>query len=142
MTIEKKILDRFQHLIDLDAELTKSRKQGGGDVYNPPYDYVDKEKATQWGISCLHILPQVFGDKSDQYVRFNEEFPKLSHNTNYYVVKRALGILKAAKDDFESGFLFDTHVLIQAEVFEDFLEQAEHLLKKGYFGPAAVVAGS
>jgi hypothetical protein len=31
--------------------------------------------------------------------------------------------------------------LIEAEVFGDFLEQAEHLLKNGYYGPAAVITG-
>ena len=32
--------------------------------------------------------------------------------------------------------------MIEAEVFDDFLEQATHLLDSGYYQPAAVVAGS
>lgn len=31
--------------------------------------------------------------------------------------------------------------LVEAEVFDDFLEQAQQLLEKGYHAPAAVVAG-
>ncbi len=54
----------------------------------------------------------------------------------------ALGILKAAHDDYEHGYLFEVRTLITAEVFDDFREQAEHLLANGYAGPAAVVAGS
>jgi len=50
--------------------------------------------------------------------------------------------LRAAKDDYEQGFLFDTRSLIEAEVFDDFLDQAEHLLNAGYYQPAAVVIGS
>lgn len=50
--------------------------------------------------------------------------------------------MKGAKDDYEHGYLFETRRLIEAEVFDDFLEQAEHLHTRGYHGPAAVIAGS
>jgi hypothetical protein len=60
----------------------------------------------------------------------------------YGAVTQALGVLRAAKDDYEQGFLFDTRVLIEAEVFDKFLEQGEHLLNAGYHQPAAVVVGS
>jgi hypothetical protein len=53
-----------------------------------------------------------------------------------------LNLLGRANDDYEQGFLFDTRTLIEAEVFDDFLEQAEHLLNSGYYQPAAVVIGS
>ena len=32
--------------------------------------------------------------------------------------------------------------MIEAEVFDDFLEQAEHLLSQGYFTASTVIAGS
>jgi len=143
MNIDQKIIDRFQKLIDFESEIMKTRVQGGGeDMYDPPYDFVSKEQAHQWGVSCLHIIKRVFGETSDHYTKFNVEFPNFSNNENYYHIKRALGILKAAKDDFENGYLFETQVLIQAEVFDDFLEQAEHLLSNGYHEPAAVIAGA
>jgi len=56
--------------------------------------------------------------------------------------KAAMGIVRAAKDDYEQDMLFSTRVLIEAEVFSDFLEQADHLLQRNYQGPAAVVAGA
>jgi hypothetical protein len=49
--------------------------------------------------------------------------------------------MKAGKEDFEHGYLFDTRALIQAEVFDSFLEQAAHLLEFGYYVPAAVIVG-
>ena len=140
MKIDQKIVNRIQELIDRHAEVTKTRKQGGGqNMYNPPYDLVDNEMVNQWGVSCLHILKRVFGETSDHYTKFADLFPKLA---NYSRFKEALGILKAAKEDYESGYLFDTRVLIQAEVFDDFLEQAEQLFANGYHGPAAMVAGA
>ena len=106
MNIEQKIIDRFQQLIDFEAEMMKTRSHGGGeDMFNPPYDFVSKEQAYQWGVSCLHIIKRVFSVGSDHYAKFNAEFPNFSNNENYYHVKRALGILKAAKDDFENGYL-------------------------------------
>ena len=98
--------------------------------------------AHQWGVSCLHTFKRVFGDNSDHYSKFNALFPSFPQRLNYSTIKLALGILKAAKDDFENDRLFQTRILIEAEVFDDFLEQAEHLLKSGYYAPAAVIAGS
>ena len=57
-------------------------------------------------------------------------------------VSKALGILKASKDDYENGLLFNVRTLIAAEVFDDFLEQADYLLESGYYQPSAVIAGS
>ncbi len=53
----------------------------------------------------------------------------------------SISIFKAAKSDYENCYLFDTRTLIEAEVFDDFLEQAEELFKKGYYQASAVIAG-
>ena len=80
----------------------------------------------------------MFSRDSDHYIQFNNIFPKFN---DFTPVKRGLGILRADKDDYENGYLFDTKTLIEAEVFDEFLEQAEELFKKGYYQPAAVIAG-
>ncbi|MDQ3712683.1 MAG: HEPN domain-containing protein, partial [Acidobacteriota bacterium] len=66
---------------------------------------------------------------------------KFSLEENREEVKKALAILHAAKDDYENGYLFDTRTLIEAEVFDEFLEQAEELFKKDYYQASAVIAG-
>jgi hypothetical protein len=81
----------------------------------------------------------VFGKESDHYQRFAALYPKLSRRAGTH---EALGILKAAKVDYENGYLFQVRSLIEAEVFDDFLDQANYLLQSGYIGPAAVLAGS
>ncbi len=48
--------------------------------------------------------------------------------------------MKAAKAEYAGGYLFNTELLITADVFGHFLEQADHLLQKNYKGPAAVIA--
>ncbi|MCJ7649689.1 MAG: DUF4145 domain-containing protein [Candidatus Lokiarchaeota archaeon] len=51
------------------------------------------------------------------------------------------GILKALRNDYENGYLQRIHELIHADIFSDFLEMADYLIKEGYKDPAAVIAG-
>jgi len=52
------------------------------------------------------------------------------------------GILQAIKADYNAGYLQKVEDLIQADVFENFLEMADELLLKKYKDSAAVVAGA
>lgn len=61
----------------------------------------------------------------------------LSDVSDYYA-----GLLKALKADYVGGFLESVVSLIQADVFNDFLEMALHLFEQGYKDPAAVITGS
>lgn len=141
MNIDQKIIDRFDQLIEAGSTQvlkTRSSRSGEGFVYIGD-DAINPEKSSQWGISCLNLLSRVFGIESDHYVKFNALFSKFN---NYTPVLTAQGILKGAREDYASGFLFETRALIQAEVFDDFLDQAKHLFDNRYHAPAAVVAGS
>ena len=140
MNIDQKIIDRLEELIKSGEEVlqTNYSRSGGGINYIGDRG-VNSQMSHQWGISCLNILGRVFGKESDHYQKFDRLFPKFH---DYTPVRKAMGILNAAKDDYENGYLFETRALIEAEVFGDFLEQAEHLLNSGYYQPAAVIAGS
>jgi hypothetical protein len=140
MKIDQKILDRLNELIAAGERVSASRydRSSSGVLWLGDLG-VDFAMATQWGTSCLSILSRVFGVDSDYYKKFNilyEEFHDLGP------VNKGLGIIRSAKDDFEHDYLFNTRVLIEAEVFDDFLEQADYLLSAGYFQSAAVIAGS
>jgi hypothetical protein len=56
-------------------------------------------------------------------------------------VEQAFGVLLAAQQDYEKDALFDVKRSVEADVFNDFLEQAEHLFDLGYYQPAAVISG-
>jgi hypothetical protein len=62
--------------------------------------------------------------------------------SNYETFKGLEAVFLAAKEDFEGGLLQSLKHLVQAEVFESELEQAEELLKAGYQVAAAVIAGT
>lgn len=155
MKIEQKIINRLQKLIEFEAQIEKTRVQGEATVktrmtdffapliheHTPAYDYVDSELANQWGVSCLQVIKTISGQESDYYIKFDKLFLLFFSTTNYPAVKTALGIIKAIKFDYENGYLFKSRTLIEAEVFDEFLEQAEELFKKGYYQAAAVITG-
>lgn len=140
MNIDEKIIGRFEQLIETGKQVLQTRydRSSGGVVYLGD-DGVNRELSSEWGISCLNLLGRVFGSNGDHYTKFNSLFPKFH---DYSPVLSAQGILKGAKADYENGYLFDTRSLIQAEVFDHFLDQAKHLFDNGYHEPAAVIAGS
>jgi hypothetical protein len=142
MKIDETILTRLNELIKRGESVLRTCKSGSGSSGGVSWigkSIVNPQMSYEWGTSCLNLLSRVFGKDSEHYKLFHQT----SDNLEYlgHVVK-AQGILRAAKDDYENDYLFDTRALIEAEVFSDFLEQAEHLLNQGYFTASAVIAGS
>ncbi len=56
-------------------------------------------------------------------------------------VVQLYGILEALRKDYADGFLRGFNELIDADLFEDILEQADYLRTQGYVRASAVVAG-
>ena len=50
--------------------------------------------------------------------------------------------LRAVKEDIEGGYLQKIRSLLEAEVFSDFLDMAQHLHDTGYRPPSAFLAGA
>ncbi len=63
-------------------------------------------------------------------------------STNCRHISDVVGIFKAVEHDVKSGMLTNFRNLIQAEIFADFLEMAEHLLREGFKDAAAVLLGA
>jgi hypothetical protein len=61
--------------------------------------------------------------------------------TDYSVVPLLGGIIQSLKTAYESGYLHQVEELIHADLFSDFLEMGEYLLKDGFKDPAAVIIG-
>lgn len=135
MKIDERIIERCQKLIEKGEAVRSTRRRPPANVASD--DYVDAEPFHEWRVSALSFLRQVFGEGSDYYRNFGRvEHPYL-HNAI-----EGIAILKAAKNEFEAGFFASARKLIAAEVFDDFVEQAEHLLASGFKDPAAVLIGA
>lgn len=136
MKIEQKVIDRLTELVERGDVIRKSYKGYPNDAYS--FDHV---AAIQWKVNCLSFLARIFDEENIYSKQFENHFDINSQNSIVFFGK-VVSVVKAAKEDYENGYLFDTRALIEAEVFDDFLEQSEHLLNQGYFTAAAVIAGS
>lgn len=140
MSLDQKIIERFDKLIeDGNIVINTGRIRSTSEIAYWGDNSGYSQLSHQWGVSCLSLLGRVLGKDGDHYRKFDGLFDKFE---DYTPAKNALGILKGAKEDYEGGYLFRTRTLIEAEVFDEFLEQAEHLLAVKYYGPAAVIGGS
>jgi len=127
-------IKRVNELIDKSQLLLRTRetyKYSGG-------EYVDKAGFTDFRTSCLSFILHVFGENTPHFKEFDSKVKSADPDD----VERGIGILLAAKEELEGGWLTTTKGLLSAEIFSDFLEMAEYLLSEGYKDAAAVIAGS
>jgi hypothetical protein len=132
--VDQKIVGRLDDLIAQAAQVGRHTVA----MYMGP-DRIQSEPVNEWGGSCLNLLGRVFGEGSLFYTRFDK---LLGTHVDVDQFAAAVGIMKAARAEYAGGYLFNTRALIAAEVFDEFLQQAEYLLQSGYHQPAAVVAGA
>ena len=136
LNADEMILSRFKELVELGRKvLATRRKPSPGHLTS---DFVDVQLANQWLTSTVNLIGGVFGEDGAHYERLKVQFVEYLKWPN---VVQAFGVLLAAQDDFEHNTLFSFRQLIEAELFDDFLEQAEQLLAADYYQPAAVVTG-
>jgi hypothetical protein len=136
MTLDEKIQARLAELISMGEAVLATRRDPPPGVMGD--DRVDSQLAYQWATSTQSLLVRVFGQVSEHYRNFKAQ---VNDHLSFSPAYRAQGVLKAAQEDYERGQLFDVRRLIEADIFDSFLEQADHLLEAGYHQAAAVVAG-
>lgn len=137
MKLDEIIIKRLSELNDKSNQIEKSKFSI--ERHKITRDYVDISLFESWKISVLNILQNAFGENSIHFIQFSKY---CDNSGNYYTIFLKLnGILHAAKDDYENGYLFKTKFIIGAEFLDDILTQAEELINSGYKDPACVIAG-
>lgn len=103
-----------------------------------------------WNTRCLNLLARLQdGDTVHREKFIAEENRGLGpdgkgrgyHSTSIEVFRKK-AVLEALKADVQEGCLFEHDLLVTADTLKDILEQAEHLLDKGYKDAAAVLVGA
>jgi len=98
-----------------------------------------------WTSRVGHIIHQLAGKDSAYETTFRKarEVKPFSyiHSNNYQQLCEIQGALKGLQSAFNAGLFQDLKLLLQADIFADFLEMAEHLLAEGYKDAAAVMIG-
>ena len=106
-------------------------------------EQVDLAEVRAWRLSAVTVLRAI-----DHDGHHHKEFQGITEENgrNFmdapYKVQQQVAVLKSLRDDFDGGFLSDVRGLIRAEVFTDFIDQAQHLLDEGYWQPAIVIVGA
>ena len=99
----------------------------------------DYQAYAEWRSQALACLRQVFGP-ADTYTKSFES--QAGSRARGLYRNQGLGILRAAAEDLERGYLQTVEQMAAAEVFSNFIDQADHLLQSGYHVPAASLAGA
>lgn len=130
----KRFSDRINQLIQLADETLGTTKHPGG----MGYPYVSGELFNELRTSSLSFIKNLYGDKHPYFSDFKErvQIPRPAQ-TEY-----SRGILRAIKNEIEGGWMITMKGIISAEIFSDFIEMSDHLLKEGYKDPASVMIGS
>jgi hypothetical protein len=128
--------ERFNELLTFADQILMTRRSPPPNVIGD--DRVDSDKSQEFATSGSQFLGSLFGRDSEYYQRFQKAFKYAGY---YSDMSQGLAILRAAHNDYTKGYLVEARSLIRAEVFDDVLEQAEHLFKEGYHPAAAVLAG-
>lgn len=149
MKVDNKILNRFDELLSIWREISQTvliktgsnkRVRIRGVTISP--QPANRDRFYGWYVKAIYLLEQVFGKETPHYTTFNDLCKNVINSIDdSESFENAYAVLKSAREDYASGHLFTSRSLIEAEIFEDFLEQAEELLNKGYYQPAAVIAG-
>jgi hypothetical protein len=139
-----KYSQRFGELqIEMDkVESTRHKKQRQSEHGNiTEVEMVDVEALCEWRIKVKNLLAKSCGLESEHYREFVRAEKYCLMDTTYKVLLRIRPVFKAAKEDYEGGYLTSFKTLVQAEVFDNVLEQSSELLSSGYHVAAAVIAG-
>lgn len=100
----------------------------------------DPVRFTQWTTSCLNLLDKL-SISTNRFVTEFEEWAKRAPGREINL-GAALGVLKAAREEYIRGFAIEYHLAVASAVFNDILQEAEYLFQKGYFRAAAVLCGA
>lgn len=127
---------RFAELLERGQEILATRRAPPLNVVGD--DRIDFAMSREWSTSAAQLLSGLFGRDSEYYQNFHKAFKYAGYFSD---MVGAFAVLRAAYNDYSKGYLTELRTLVAAEIFDDLLEQAQHLFEQGYYQGAAVLAG-
>jgi hypothetical protein len=139
--LNKVIARQFEELEEQASQVEASKRVHDNGIFCGG-EYVDDDLLLKWKVKVRSLLSKLCGEDSQYFKQFEEEEQSgIVGTTNFEIFKRLKSIFSAAKEDFRCGYLSSVKALVQAEVFDSELEQANELMSSGYCTAAAVIAG-
>lgn len=137
MKLDAQVSERIAALIEKGDDLLRTEHQPSNSFSSIPI--VNRQRFAEWRTQALVCLTQVFGADhpySENFASQTEKAPRVAS------VERGVGILRAALEDVEHGYMDTIQQMAAAEVFSDFTDQAEYLLENDHWMPAVSLAGA
>ena len=78
----------------------------------------------------MGLIRSVFGEDSPYYKNIGEAYKNCAGYSDQVDILK--GIFKAAKADFDGGYLFTVQASISGEIFGDFIGLAKSALRENY----------
>jgi len=151
--LDKKILERFKNL-EKNINCIENSKSVEKDSYptssflwfwNKKYEtyetiLINQRLLLQFIIQFEDLLTQITNYESTHFKYF-KQVTNNKYHLNYSDFQKLQTIFLTLKRDYHQGYLMSFKNLIQAEVFENQLQQSKELLNNGYIVASAVIAG-
>lgn len=141
MTISKTLTDEITSLIQIGEELIAKAKRSGSELISD-----DIGKAISWVTRTGEMIKRLYPVDSQHLESYKECMAEykfdIIHSNYYQHLCIMTGLLRGVSHELEKGLLSDIKNLLQADIFANFLEMADHLLKENYKDASAVIIGS
>ena len=131
MKVEERIDKRFEELTRRMEQVDVVRNASG-------VSRVNSEAWEGWSTSVLNLLEISFGPNSIHYQNFKNIYDNFRRSEEQ--LGSARGVFRAAKEDYEGGYVLSLQNTISGEVFGDFIDLAKQSLSEGHKDVAAVLA--
>jgi Domain of unknown function (DUF4145) len=138
MRLDPIIQRRFAELATKADSVAETRQLDFMSDSGTRYYKVQSALFVEWATSFQNLLARTFGRDSVHFANFATRFDDFSGSDSQFEQCRA--VFRAAREDYEGGYLFNVRSLAKAEVLSDALSQARQLLEAGYKDPACVLA--
>jgi hypothetical protein len=141
MTVSKTLTDEITSLIKIGEELTEKAKIDRSGLKD-----AEISKAASWVTRSGEMIKRLYPTDSQHLESYKACLAQykfdIMHSNYYQHLSIMTGLLRGVHHELEKGLLSDIKQLLQADIFADFLEMAEHLLKENYKDASAVIIGS
>lgn len=138
MGLEQDLCERIDVLLRKGEQVLSTHKPNPPNVIGFPTLALDHGVFVEWKTQTLAFLSGLLPKDHPYIEQFRSEVKQGFRSK----VEAGLGILRALREDIIGGYLRTFTSLVQADVFTDFLDMAQHLLESGYKDTAALLTGS
>jgi hypothetical protein len=121
------VIDDFEHIKSIS-------------IYDDFSD-MEKEEIMKATSKAKSAVERITGDKSEYYKDIDIVITKTFHHPGEKL-RHIMGTVYALRSNLQNDYLKSLSQIVESEVFSDYLEMADYLLKEGYKDASAVIIGS